>query len=81
MPKTWKSIGDALTQTPRENKQVILTPPHIGNYLGFVVMFQGLHPWRFVYLEGGPAVISRIFGAQALGSMVEGLGSLFRMWV
>ena len=29
MPKTWKSMGDALIQKQRENKQVILTPPHI----------------------------------------------------
>ena len=26
-PKTWKSIGAALTQKPRENKQVMLMPP------------------------------------------------------
>ena len=32
IPKRWKSIGDALIQKPRENKQVILMLPHIGDY-------------------------------------------------
>ena len=58
-PSTWRSIGDALIQTPTEAKRTVLMPPDMGSYILYAVQFSAsstYEGWRKPSTIQGPWV-------------------------